>query len=238
MDFLLFLAQSLSFPWKLRRTLPRVIEQIYQHGVSAVGVVVFAGIFVGLTTVIQISYQLLGIVPKYFIGMGVGRMLLIELGPVFAAFIVASRSAPAIAAELGSMSLSEQVDALRVMAIEPLRFLCLPRILATTISLPVLIVLMEVFASGVAVMVSSWLGISPETFTYGLTNFVQVRDFVGGIIKGVIFGFLIGASGCYFGLRVVGGAGEVGRAATKAMVLAAILILAFDFLIATLVFTK
>ncbi|MEO0019249.1 MAG: ABC transporter permease [candidate division WOR-3 bacterium] len=238
LDFLWFMVRSLSFPWDLRRTLPRLSDEIFHNGAAAVPIVLFASVFVGLTTAVQTSYQLLGMVPNYFIGMGVGRMLLIELGPVFAAFIVASRSAAAMAAEIGTMRISEQVDALKVMGIDPYRFLCLPRILATVISLPILVVLMEVVASLTALLVAASLGVSRETFLYGLLHFVQVRDFFGGIVKAVVFGLLIGTSGCYFGFGVEGGAREVGRATTNAVVLSAVLILVFDFVLAVLFFSR
>ncbi len=238
LDFLWFLVRSLTLPWDLRRTLPRLVEQIFHNGATAVPIVLFASVFVGLTTAVQTSYQLLGMVPNYFIGMGVGRMLLIELGPVFAAFIVASRSASAMAAEIGTMRISEQVDALKIMGIDPYRFLCLPRILATTISLPILVVVMEVVASLTALLVAAALGVSRDTFLYGLLHFVQVRDFLGGIVKAVIFGLLIGISGCYFGFGVEGGARDVGRATTNAVVLSAVLILVFDFVLAMFFFAK
>ncbi len=226
------------FPWDIRRTLSRLIEQVYYNGVTALPIIVVASVFVGLTTALQTSYQLLGLVPKYFIGMGVGRMLLIELGPVFAAFITASRSASAMAAEIGAMRISEQIDALEAMGIDPHRFLCLPRILATAITLPILVLMMEILAALIAIIVSGWIGISRDTFVYGLTHFVQVRDFIGGIVKAIIFGLLIGVSGCYFGFKVKEGAKELGQATTKAVVLAAILILAFDFLVALLLFSR
>ncbi len=237
-DYLLFLLVSLSFPWDLRRTIPRFMEQVYLQGVSAVPIVTLAGLFVGLTTTFQTAYQLLGVVPNYFIGMGVGRMLLIELGPVFAAFIVASRSAPAIAAEIGMMQVSEQIDALRTMAINPYRFLCLPRILAVTVSLPILVVFLEVVAALTSVVVVAGLGVSRETFIYGMRQFMELRDFWGGIIKAVLFGLLIGTSGCYFGFKVEGGAQEIGRSATQAMVLSAVLILISDFVIAGFLFAR
>ncbi len=236
-DYFLFLGICVSFPWDLRRTVPRVWEQIYRQGVSAVPLIVFAGMFVGLTTTLQTAYQLLGIVPNYFVGMGVGRMLLIELGPVLAAFVIASRSAPAMAAEIGMMRVSEQIDALRTMAINPYRFLCLPRIFALTISLPMLVMLLELVAGITAILVVARLGVSRETFIYGMTHFVELRDFFGGILKAVVFGLLIGTSGCYLGFKVEGGAQDVGRAATRAMVVSAILILVFDFVMAGLLFS-
>ncbi|NPV13697.1 ABC transporter permease [candidate division WOR-3 bacterium] len=237
-DFIIFLGRSLTLPWDLRHTLPRVAEQIYHFGVGAVPIVALASVFVGLTTAVQTSYQLLGVVPRYFIGMGVGRMLLIELGPVFSAFIFASRSAPAMAAEIGAMRNSDQIDALRVMGIDPYRFLCLPRIVAATICLPILVVIMEVLASFTAVIVANWVGVAQETFVYGLTHFVQVRDFVGGVIKAIIFGLFIGTCGCYFGFNAEGGAQEVGKATTRAVVVSGILILFFDFIVASLMFSR
>ncbi len=237
-DFAWFLGRSLALPWDWRRTRPRLVEQLYHNGVTAVPIVAFASIFVGLTTAVQTSYQLLELVPKYFIGMGVGRMLLIELGPVFASFIVASRSASAMAAEIGAMRISEQVDALQVMGIDPYHFLCLPRILSTMISVPILVVVMEILAALTALVVANMLGVPKETFVYGLTHFVPVRDFIGGVVKAIVFGLLIGVSGCYFGFRTEAGAPAVGRATTKAVVLSAVLILVFDFLVALVMFLR
>jgi phospholipid/cholesterol/gamma-HCH transport system permease protein len=236
LEYLLFLGQSLSLPWNPRRDLPRFLDQLWRHGVMALPVVLLTGAFVGLTTSVQTGYQLLGLVPKYFVGMSTGRMLLMELGPVFCAFVVAGRSASAMAAELGAMRVSEQIDALTVMGVNPHHFLCMPRIFATTVSVPLLTVVMEVVAIVTAVMVASFMGVSPDTFWYGLLHFVVIRDFVGGILKALVFGLLIGGSGCFMGFRVQGGAEAVGGAATRAVVLSAVLVLAFDFVVAVLMF--
>ncbi|MGQ9678433.1 MAG: MlaE family ABC transporter permease [bacterium] len=237
-DFVIFLGRSLLLPWDVRRTLPRISEQIFYTGAGAIPIVILAGVFVGLTTVVQTSYQLLGIVPRYFIGMGVGRMLLIELGPVFTAFIFASRSASAIAAELGAMRNSDQIDALLVMGIDPYRFLCLPRIVGAGFSLPILVVIMEFFAALAAVVAAGIIGVAPETLVYGLTHFVQPRDFIGGLIKAIVFGVFIGTSGCYFGFNGEGGARGVGKTTTRAVVVAGVLILFFDFIVAVLMFSR
>jgi len=237
-DYLAFLVRCLVGSWDLRRTWPRFIAQLSTHGVGAVPVVVITSVFIGLTTAVQTSYQLMGVVPKYFVGMGVGRLVLIELAPVMTGFIVAGRSASAIAAELGAMRVSEQIDALEVMGVDPYRYLCLPRILATSIGLPVLVVVTEVVAVFTALFISaSMLNVPAAVFTYGVTHFFMVRDFTGGIVKAVLFGMLVGNSGCYYGFSVDGGAQGVGRATTRAVVLSAVLILLVDFAIA-LVFFK
>lgn len=235
--YIAFLARTVFQPWDLRRTWPRVVEQIYQQGLEALPILLVAGVFVGLTTAVQTSYQLLGVVPKYFVGMGVGRLVLIELAPVFSAFVVAGKSASAIAAELGSMRVSEQIDALMVMGVNPYRFLCLPRIIALTVVLPVFVVFMEVVALGMALWVSSTvLNISSYTFVYGVTRFFLDRDFFGGLVKALIFGLIIGTNGCYAGFAVRGGAEQVGRATTKAVVSSSIMILAIDFVVALVFF--
>lgn len=223
----------------MRRTGPRFIEQVYVHGVGALPIIVLASIFIGLTTAVQTSYQLMGVVPKYFVGMGVGRLVLIELAPVFAGFIVAGRSASAMAAELGAMRVSEQIDALTVMGVDPYRYLSLPRVLAVTLSLPVVVVVMEVVAVLTALLISSLaLGVPASTFLYGVTHFFMVRDFIGGLAKAVVFGLIIGTNGCYFGFNVAGGAEQVGSATTRSVVLSATLILVVDFLIAVLFFSE
>lgn len=237
-DFLAFAVRVLVGSWELRRTWTRLVAQLYYHGASALPIICLTSVFIGLTTAVQTSYQLMGVVPKYFVGMGVGRLVLIELAPVLAGFIVAGRSASAIAAELGAMRVSEQIDALEVMAVDPYRYLCLPRILGTTLGLPVLVVTMEVVAIMTALFISATLlNIAPSTFTYGVTHFFMVRDFYGGLAKAALFGLVIGISGCYYGFNVSGGAEQVGRATTSAVVLSATLILMIDFVIALIFFT-
>jgi len=236
-DYLAFLVRCLSGSPDPRRTWPRFLAQLWSHGVGALPVIVITSAFIGLTTAVQTSYQLMGVVPKYFVGMGVGRLVLIELAPVLTGFIVAGRSASAMAAELGAMRVSEQIDALEVMGVDPYRYLCLPRILASSIGLPVLVVVTEVVAVFTALVISSaMLRIPAQVFTYGVTHFFMLRDFTGGIVKAGLFGLLIGSSGCYFGFNVQGGAAGVGRATTQAVVLSAVLILSVDFVIALIFF--
>lgn len=234
-----FLARSLLIPWEIRRTGPRILDHVYQQGVAALPIVLMSSVFVGLTTAVQTSYQLMGVVPKYFVGMGVGRLVLIELAPVFTAFVVAGRSASAMAAELGAMRTSEQVDALSVMGINPYRFLCLPRIVALVIAMPVLVVVMDLVAVGMALLVSALaLDVSSYTFLYGVTHFFMARDFFGGLAKAAVFGLLIGGNGCFCGLGVGGGSEQVGRATTRAVVASATMILAVDFLVALMFFSR
>lgn len=235
--FGIFLARSLFISWKMKKTFSRVVDQIFEIGIGALPMVFVMAIFVGLTTAIQTAYQTLGIVPKYFLGIAIGRMILIEFGPVFTAFVVAGKSASAMAAEIGTMRVTEQIDALEMMAINPYRYLSLPRILGTLIALPILVVFTELIAILTATLTSVHLLKVPfSALSYGLIHHFRVNDLVGGLVKALFFAFLIASSGCYFGFQATGGAKGVGKAVTKAVVTSLISIFAFDFINALLFF--
>lgn len=236
-QFITFLARTLFIPWKMHRTIPRVTDQIFEIGIGSLPMVIVMAIFVGLTTAIQTAYQTLGIVPKYFLGIAIGRMILIEFGPVFTAFVVAGKSASAMAAEIGTMRVTEQIDALEMMAIDPYRYLSLPRILGTLVALPILVVFTELIAILTAILTSIYLLKVPfSDLSYGLIHHFRFNDLIGGLVKALFFAFLIASSGCYFGFQATGGAKGVGKAVTKAVVTSLILIFAFDFINALLFF--
>lgn len=236
-DFGLFFFRSLFIPWHLNKTWCRIVGQIYYVGIGSLPIIVTISIFVGLVSTVQTSYQLIGAVPKYIIGTTVGRMVMIELGPMLSALMVSGRCASSMAAEIGTMRVTEQIDALETMAINPYRFLNLPRIVGTFIALPILTVIAEFVAliCG-AIYAHFFLNVPFSVFNYGLTHYFFPIDFFGGLVKSLFFALVIAASGCYFGFRVKGGAREVGRAATYAVVTSSILILVFDFLVALVIF--
>jgi phospholipid/cholesterol/gamma-HCH transport system permease protein len=236
-QFGIFLIRSLFIPWQLRQTGKRLVDQIFEIGIGSLPMVFVMAIFVGLTTAIQTSYQTIGIVPKYFLGITIGRMILIEFGPVFTAFVVAGKSASAMAAEIGTMRVTEQIDALEMMAINPYRYLSLPRILGTIVALPALVVFTELVAIITSILTSVYLLRVPYSdLTYGLIHHFRFNDLAGGLVKAFFFALLIAASGCFFGFKASGGAKGVGRAVTNAVVTSLILIFAFDFINALLFF--
>jgi len=213
------------------------MDQVFELGINSLPIIVTIAAFVGLVSVVQTSYQVVGTVPRYFLGMTVGRMVLIELGPILTALMVSGRCASSIAAEIGTMRVTEQIDALEIMAIDPYRFLNLPRIVGIVIALPVLTVIAEFDALVVGgAYAHFFLNIPFGIFNYGLTHFFYARDFFGGLVKSLFFALVIATSGCYYGFKVQGGAREVGRAATYAVVTASILVLLLDFLVALVVF--
>ncbi len=236
-DFSTFFYRSIFVSWKINTTKWRILHQIYYIGIGSLPIIIIIAVFTGLVSTVQTSYQLIGSVPRYIIGSTLGRMVMIELGPILTALMVSGRCASSMAAEIGTMRVTEQIDALETMAIDPYRFLNLPRIIGTLIAVPILTVIAEFVAIACgAVYAHNFLNIPFSVFNYGLTHYFFARDFFGGLAKSFFFALVIAASGCYFGFKVKGGAKEVGRAATYAVVTASILILVLDFLIALVIF--
>lgn len=232
-----FFGRSFFFRWNMRKHRDRILEQIDSVGIGSLPIIVIISSFLGLVTTVQLSYQLLGLLPRYFLGATVGRMVLIELGPILTGLIVSGRCSSAMAAEIGTMRVTEQIDALESMAINPYHFLNFPRIFGTMISLPILTIFSEFVAiyAG-ALYAHAFLNVPLDVYNYGLVRNFFPRDLFGGLLKAFLFSFAISISGCYFGFKVKGGAREVGIATTYAVVTACILILILDFIVALVVF--
>ena len=203
--------------------------QMRRIGVDSVPIALFIAVFTGIVLALQASYTFTGAVPLYFVGTLVGKTVMLELGPVLTGLALAGRVGANIAAELGTMRVTEQVDALETLAYDPVSYLVLPRVLAATIMFPMIVAL--AVAVGV---VSGWitavnlLDLSTVEFVRGLRLFYHFKDIWFGLVKSVSFGFAISLIGCIKGLSVRQGAEEVGRAATKAVVLGAQMILVLD----------
>jgi phospholipid/cholesterol/gamma-HCH transport system permease protein len=170
-------------------------------------------------------------------GAVIMRSVIIELGPVLTALVVGGRVGAAIAAELGTMKVTEQIDALRAMGINPLRFLVLPRVIAATVMLPMITVFSDAIAifGGFVVSVVT-LGLTPATYLNSIKDFFYTKDLFSGLLKAVFFGNIIGTMGCFFGFATEGGAEGVGIATTRAVVSSCVLVLVLDYLLANVLF--
>ena len=221
------------------RSRGRVAEQMAFVGVTSLPLIVLTSIFVGAVTTWQTAYQIKNYVPMRYLGTAVGRAIVIELAPVLTALVVAGRVGAGMAAELGSMKVTEQVDALETMAIDPTRFLVVPRVVAGLIMLPMLTVFSDLIAIAGAMAVSVlFLGVNQETFISGFKLFFKVSDLFAGLLKAAVFGLIISLVGCYQGLETTGGAEGVGRSTTRAVVVASVAILIADYLVAVLLFRQ
>ena len=231
---LLYLFRSLR---EIRKISPQFIQNLDRIGIGSIPLVVVASAFTGMVASVQTAYQVRDYVPLDFLGAGVAKAIMIELGPVLTALIIAGRVGAGIAAELGTMRVTEQIDALEVMAIDPVRFLVLPRVLAGIIVVPLLTVLGEaVSIIGAAIVSATFLRISYSTFFHGIRLFFLPLDLWGGLAKSLVFGLVITLIGCHFGFNAERGAKGVGKATTLAVVFSSLLILMFDYILGTIIF--
>ena len=222
---------------KIFKSFHLISEQMLFMGVNSLPLVLVTSIFTGGVSAVQAAYQFSDYVPMRYLGTAVGKAVVIELGPVLTALVVAGRVGAAIAAELGTMKVTEQIDALETLALDPIRFLVVPRFLSGLVMLPVLTIFSDFVAilGGLGVSVF-FLGVSSYTFLNGLKLFFHIRDLVAGLTKACVFGGIIATVGCYQGFKTYGGAEGVGRSTTKAVVLSSVLILISDYIIASMLF--
>jgi phospholipid/cholesterol/gamma-HCH transport system permease protein len=220
------------------RSLHIIFEQFYAIGVRSLPLIIVISVFVGAVSAWQAAYQFKFIgAPLRLLGSAVGKAVVIELAPVLSALVFAGRVGAGIAAELGTMRVTEQIDALESLGIDPVRYLVLPRMLACIFMVPMLVIFANFIAVMGALAVSIvGVNISSETFLNGYRSSFQISDFLNGMIKAGVFGLLIGLVGCYEGFTTTGGAEGVGRATTVSVVIASVLILIFNFFFAVLLF--
>jgi len=169
-----------------------------------------------------------------FVGGGIAYTFFNELGPVLGGVALAARSGAAVAAEIGSMVVTEQVDALRAMAISPVRYLVAPRVIAALVMMPVLTIISDVFGLIGGMITSRMSGITPTMYWESVRTMSHISDITHGLIKACVFGFLIGISSCMQGLATEGGATGVGRSTTKSVVMCVVLIFIADVIMARL----
>ena len=219
------------------RSLRLVVDQMFIIGVQSLILVFIVSLFTGAVAAVQASYQFRDYVPMIYLGTVIGKSVVIELGPVLTALVVGGRVSAAIAAELGTMVVTEQVDAMETLGISPVRYLVVPRVLAAVLMLPVLTVFADIVAilGGYLVAVLT-LGVSTHTFTSGLRLYFKLQDVWSGLIKAFFFGGIIALMGCFYGLRSSGGAEGVGESTTRAVAASCLLILIMDYLLASFLF--
>ena len=214
-----------------------LVAQMSHIGVGSMPLTVIVALFTGAVAAVQASYQFRDYVPMIYLGTVIGKSVVIELGPVLTALVVGGRVGASIAAELGTMRVTEQIDAMETMGISPVRFLVVPRFLAALIMLPVLTIFADIVAilGGYLVSVLT-LDVTSHTFVSGLKLYFKPQDVFSGLIKAFCFGGIIAMMGCYYGLRSEGGAEGVGLATTKAVVASCLMILIVDYLLASFLF--
>ncbi|GAB4341579.1 MAG: ABC transporter permease [Calditrichia bacterium] len=215
--------------WFYRRQL---VEQMYQFSVKTLPLVAMISVFVGLVATVQGTYQTSDLIPRYFTVNVIYKSTVLELSPVILALVLAGKVGASIAAEIGSMKITEQIEALESLSLEPIAFLVTPKIVAAIFMLPVVTIFANFFALSsayfISVKVVGW--VSTAEFIRGLKlDFVPFELVLGSVIKPSVFGGMIALVGSFFGLKTEGGARGVGQAATRAVVVAAVMVVIMDY---------
>ena len=206
-----------------------IFAQMVFAGVQSILIVFFVTLFIGIVLAMQGAYQLSQLGAVRFVAALISVSVCREIGPVLIALVVAGRVGSAIAAELGTMKVTEQIEALETMALNPVRFLVMPRFLSLVVMLPVLTILGDLAGMLGGYLVGVYnLKISPGLYIKTNFEFLVMKDVMTGLLKSVVFAMVIAMIGCYQGLNTKGGAEGVGRATTLSVVVSFILIILTD----------
>lgn len=211
-----------------------LLRQMVHIGLDSIPIVALAAAFSGAVTTVQTAYQLTSpLIPKSIIGGIVAPSMILELGAVVTGFILAGRVGARIAAELGTMRVTEQIDALEVMGLNSIGYLIVPRVLAGVLMFPVLYIIASFVGVGGGMLIGHVGGFVPAgEFMEGAREYIQPFDPIFGLIKSFVFGFTITSISCYKGYYTMGGAEGVGRATTQAAVASCVFILVADLVLA------
>ncbi len=220
--------------WLFRRPFraAQVLAAMDFIGVQSIFIVGLTGTFSGMVLALQTTYALRAFSAEGRVGGLVAVSLTRELAPVFAAIMVTARAGSSMAAELGNMRVTEQIDAIATMGVSPIQYLLTPRLLASTLMLPLLCVLYTtVGMAGSYLVAVVWLGGDPGIFLQSVRDFALPKDLYMGLIKAAVFGFMIAAISCRHGFYAKGGARGVGAATTRAVVESCVSILVVNYIL-------
>jgi phospholipid/cholesterol/gamma-HCH transport system permease protein len=223
-------------------TRPRFLSEWFLQmdaiGVGSINIVILTGLFTGMVLALQTALSLETFGAKNYVGRVVSLSMVRELGPVLTALMVSGRVGSGIAAELGSMVVTDQINAMRAMGSDPLRKLVVPRLIAGLVMVPALTVLSDAIGMFGGWLISVVILAIPGSLYFRTSmDAIVVSDVVGGLIKPFVFGFIITMVGCHMGLSTRGGTQGVGRATTQSVVVCSVLVLASDFLLTRIFFT-
>ncbi len=236
-EFMIFSFLIFSHLNRLNKRTFETLKQMKRIGFDSLLLITVTSAFTGLVTSVQASYQTSGYIPKSLIGVLVGKSTMIELAPVLTGLVLAGKVGASIAAEIGTMKVSEQLDALETLAIDPIDYVYMPRIVAAAIMVP----LLTIYSNFIGIISAFLLsvhkyGVNAYSFFTNMRNFFLPSDLWGGLIKALLFGLVISSVGCFAGHKAAGGAEGVGRVTTLTVVYSSIMILITDFIVASILF--
>ncbi|GBD38199.1 putative phospholipid ABC transporter permease protein MlaE [bacterium HR37] len=234
-DVGILLYRTLRLCFSRPLNLDSIIEQIYEIGFKSIPIVVLSAMAIGMVMVVQLAYGFGRFGAKGLVGPVVSLAIVRELGPVLASLLVGGRVGAGITAEIGSMKVTEQIDAIRALGADPIKKLVVPRFIAAVVSFPLLTLIADLAGIlGAMIMANVELDITPRLFISSIVGWIIVSDIFSGILKTVFFGLIVSTLGCYIGLNTEGGTQGVGKATTFTVVISLVLIIIGDFILTKL----
>ena len=226
--------RALSYAGTLPRQFARFIDQCYAIGYTTLPIVAILSFFIGSVLALQSGYSMQNFGAQQFIGSLVGLSMARELGPMMVSILLAGRVGSAITAELASMKVYQEIDALETMNIPPARLLVLPRLAAVFVMMPVLTIIANIvgwFGGAIVCKYTGFIALEPDAYFSAMRRYLKFKDVFNGIEKAEIFGFVIVLVCCNIGLNTRGGPREIGASVTRAVVASLILILVLDYFV-------
>jgi phospholipid/cholesterol/gamma-HCH transport system permease protein len=238
-EYVQLLTKILRKPDRVNIFRKQIFDELFYLGVDSMGIVAIISVFIGAVVAMQTSYNIDSpLIPRYTVGYITRQTIVLEFAPTIISLILAGKVGSRIAGEIGTMRVTEQIDALEVMGINSANFLILPKIIAAVMFFPVLVIismLLGISGGYVVAMLSPELSV--DTYLYGVRSFFVLFEVFYALIKSIFFAFIITSASGYFGYNVQGGALEVGRASTRAVVQSSILIILFNVILTQLLLT-
>ena len=239
-EYVLLLKKSITIPDRWSMFFKQLIKEIYKLGVDSLWIVIIISAFIGTVIAIQISLNISSpLIPKFTIGYTTREIILLEFSSSIMCLILAGKVGSNIASEIGTMRVTEQIDAMEIMGVNSANFLILPKIIGMMIFIPVLVIFSMFIGilGGILASYSTSTDMTPASFEYGLQFYFTQFYIWYSIIKSVVYAFIISSIAAYFGYNVKGGALEVGKASTNAVVMSSIMILLADVVLTHLMLT-
>lgn len=237
-NFTLFLLKALKTLLSTRLKIHQLATQMKRIGVDSFTIILLTGVSTGFALALQTYIGLMRFGSEEVLGVVVALGMVRELGPVLTALMVTARCGSAMAAELGTMKITEQIDGLRTLRINPYQYLIVPRILAGIIILPLLTIFSMLFGIlGGYIYTTYFLELNPESYISNIQQFIVVKDIAGGLIKAAFFGFIISSVGSFAGYQTKGGAEGIGKSTTQAVVVGSILILIANYILSSILYS-
>lgn len=238
-DYVVIMFETFKRPDKGKVFRRQLMIDFHALGVDSLGIVIFISLFTGGIIAMQMAYNIDNpLVPLYLVGYTTKQMMILEISPTIMSLILAGKVGSSISSEIGTMRVTEQIDALKVMGINPANYLILPKITAAMFFFPVLVIFsisVGLLGGLLAVIITG--SVTPTDFIDGLQAWWEPFDIFYALIKTVVFAFIIASVSGYKGYTVEGGSVDVGRSSTKAVVTSSILIIAFDLIITQMLLT-